>query len=91
MSSTAVVIKPRAVAAPPKDEDALVHIFCGPCLKRAKEHARKPKPFCGKVMPDRPLGGSRPDLPLCTVCYSMADSAPCSVCGQKALLTQFKK
>ncbi|MBP3037875.1 hypothetical protein J2M53_16675 [Arthrobacter sp. zg-ZUI100] len=76
----------RPLNVRPKDEDDLVHIFCTPCKRRAMHHARRPVPFCGKPMPNRPLRDDNGQLPVCVVCLDLARSGPCSRCGTRALL-----
>lgn len=86
MTMTAEKPAVRPSEAPPEDKDHLVHIFCTPCKKRAMARAKRPQPYCGKEMPNRPLGGNNPDLPVCSVCWEMAAGAPCKTCGMKAHL-----
>ncbi|MCC3291715.1 MULTISPECIES: hypothetical protein [unclassified Arthrobacter] len=74
----------RPVETRPKDEDDLVHIFCTPCKRRARSRARRPVPYCGKQMPNRPLQDDTGDLPVCAVCLDLARSAPCPRCGTQA-------
>ncbi|MDF2498437.1 MAG: hypothetical protein K0Q86_2069, partial [Arthrobacter koreensis] len=76
----------RPVEAPPADSDELVHVFCTPCKRRALQHARRPKPYCGKTMPNRPLRSDNAHLPICVVCVELARSGPCPSCGMQARL-----
>lgn len=80
-------VKERVETAPPPvDEDDLVHIFCGPCKRRARARARKPVPYCGKVMPNRPLLDDDGTLPHCVVCEELFRSTPCAQCGNSSFI-----
>ena len=76
----------RPVEVPPMDEDDLVHVFCTPCKRQALRRARRPVPYCGKHMPNRPLRDDTGQLPVCIVCMELARSAPCPRCGTRARL-----
>lgn len=78
------LVRPGEASA--KDEDELVHVFCTPCKRRAMHHAKRPVPFCGKTMPNRPLRDDDGRLPVCVVCLDLARSAPCPRCGMRAQL-----
>lgn len=86
--STAVEERTDTRHAPPEDKDHLLHVFCSPCLRKAKSRAKSPKPYCGKIMPNRPLRGGDDNgkLPICVVCYELATSKPCDTCGTRAIL-----
>ena len=71
----------RPVESPPRDNDELVHVFCTPCKRQALRRARRPMPFCGKQMPNRPLRDDTGNLPVCVVCVDLARSGPCPRCG----------
>ena len=74
----------RPAEARPTDEDDLVHVFCTPCKRQALRRARRPVPYCGKVMPNRPLMDDTGQRPVCIVCLELAKSAPCPRCGTQA-------
>lgn len=76
----------RPVESPPRDNDELVHVFCTPCKRQALRRARRPMPFCGKQMPNRPLRDDTGNLPVCVVCVDLARSGPCPRCGTPARL-----
>lgn len=85
-------VRPTPVAdtspldTPTDDTDELVHVFCTPCKRRAMQRARRPVPYCGKKMPNRPLRDDNGHLPVCVVCVELARSAPCPACGMQARL-----
>ena len=74
----------RPLDARHRDDDDLVHVFCTPCKRQAMRRARRPVPFCGKQMPNRPLLDDTAHLPVCVVCMELAKSGPCPRCGTQA-------
>lgn len=80
-----VSTKEQVTTSNTTDEDDLTHVFCSLCMRKDRQRAKKPAPFCGKQK-EGPWEAAKPDKQVCQMCVLLAKENPCPRCGFRSIV-----